>query len=72
MNGMRTVIASVVTLVVVPLAFGASVSGDVRGVIRNSVGMPVPGANVIVHSRNETSDRAVVSGTDGSFLVEAP
>ena len=47
MNGMRTVIASVVTLVVVPLAFGASVSGDVRGVIRNSLGMPVPGQTLL-------------------------
>jgi hypothetical protein len=71
MKGMRTVMAFVVILVVVPLAFGASVLGDIHGVIRNSVGMPVPGANVIVHRRNETSDRAVVSGTDGFFLVEA-
>lgn len=70
MKGIRAAMGFIVTLVVVSLAFGASVSGDIHGVIRNSLGMPVPGANVIVHSMNEASDSTVVSGADGSFLVE--
>jgi len=47
------------------------VAGAIRGVTRHPGGLlPLPGARVIVHSVEENTDRTVVSGDDGAFLLE--
>ena len=70
MKGLRMLTTLVLMVMIVPLAYGAPVFGDIHGVIRNSEGLPVPGAEVIAHSVNGNFDRTVVCGTDGFFLVE--
>jgi len=55
---------------VAPVAHGQSTFGDLRGVTRDPSGLPLPNAAVMVHSLDENSDRDVVSGDDGAFLVE--
>lgn len=47
-----------------------STFGDLRGVTRDPSGLPLPGADVTVHSLDENTDRKLTSGDDGSFLVE--
>ncbi len=45
-------------------------SGDVRGITRNSQGAPLPGVKVQVHSIADNSNRNIVSDTHGAFVVE--
>jgi hypothetical protein len=52
-----------------PVALGQSTFGDLRGVVRDPSGLPIPGAAVTVHSFDENSDRKVVTGTDGGYVV---
>jgi hypothetical protein len=66
----RTLSEFALALLLVPLAYGVPVSGGLHGIVRDAGGLPVPGAQVIVHSLNENLDRTTVSGADGSFLVE--
>ena len=51
-------------------AYGKSTSGDIRGVTRNSDGLPLPDVQVVLHSVEENWDRTVVSGSDGAFIAE--
>jgi hypothetical protein len=51
-------------------AYADSTSGNVYGVTRNPFGLPMPEAQVILHSVNESADRSVVSGRDGVFKVK--
>lgn len=51
-------------------AFGQSTFGDIRGVTRNRSGLPLPEVQVVLHSVEETTDRTVVSGSDGAFIAE--
>jgi hypothetical protein len=44
--------------------------GDIRGVTRNSSGVPLPNATVTVHSVEAKFDRTVTCKGDGSFSVE--
>src|SRR5713101_2210238 len=44
--------------------------GELRGFIRNAVGAPLPGAQVIARYVEENADRIAVSGGDGSFLID--
>jgi hypothetical protein len=43
-------------------------SGDLRGVTRKGL-LPLPGAQVIVHNVDQGTDRTVISGSDGAFLI---
>ena len=43
--------------------------GDLHGVARGLKGEPVANAVVLAHSLADKSDRIVVSGSDGSFVV---
>ena len=47
-----------------------STFGDLRGVTRDPSGLPLPSAQVTVHSLDENTDRRAVSGDDGTFTVE--
>src|SRR5208337_4783384 len=51
-------------------AYGKSTVGDIRGVTRNSGGLPLPDVQVVLHSVEENWDRTVVSGSDGAFIAE--
>jgi hypothetical protein len=52
-----------------PMALGQSTFGDLRGVVRDPSGLPIPGAVVTVHSLDENSDRKVITGDDGAYMV---
>ena len=67
---MRTFASWVVTLLLLPPAYAASLPGDIHGVVRDSEGQPVAGAQVLVHSVDENTDHAVLSAMDGAFLVK--
>jgi hypothetical protein len=46
-------------------------SGEIRGITRASGGqVPMPTARITIHSADENTDRTVVSGADGSFVIE--
>ncbi|HTB15376.1 MAG TPA: TonB-dependent receptor [Bryobacteraceae bacterium] len=47
-----------------------STFGDLRGVTRDPSGLPLPAVAVTIHRLDDNSDREVISGDDGSFLVE--
>jgi hypothetical protein len=46
-----------------------AVDGTLAGVVRDSTGAAVPGANVTVVNQQTGAGRTVVSGSDGSFSV---
>jgi hypothetical protein len=52
------------------LAHGQSTLGDIRGVVRNSSGLLLSGAQIVVRSLDGTTDRSVMSNEIGEFLVE--
>ncbi len=60
----------VVALAVGAGAYGESTCGEIRGVTRNSGGLPLPDVQVVLHSVEENWDRTVVSGSDGAFIAE--
>jgi len=47
-----------------------STFGDLRGTTRDPSGLPLPATAVTVHSLDENSDRRVMSGEDGAFVIE--
>ena len=51
-------------------AFSQSTFGDIRGTTRDQADAPLGSASVLVHSVDENTDRTVISGDDGSFVVE--
>src|SRR5580658_2811876 len=52
------------------LAHAQSTFGDLRGITRDPSGLPLDHAVVTVHSVEQSSDRKITSGDDGSFAVE--
>jgi hypothetical protein len=51
-------------------AYGQSASGNIRGVTQDRSGSPLAQVQITVHSVDENTDRTVVSGGDGAFVVE--
>jgi hypothetical protein len=49
--------------------FAVRASGQVRGLIQDSSGAPVAGAQVAAHNVGENVDRQFVSAADGSFIT---
>jgi hypothetical protein len=46
-------------------------AGEIRGITRVIGGqLPLPEAQIIVHSSNENTDRVTVSGADGAFVID--
>jgi len=70
MSKCHGVFAALLALTLSSAASGASIFGDLRGVIRDSSGLPLAQAQIKVHSVEENTDRTVVSGVDGSFEVD--
>src|SRR6202044_473030 len=52
------------------VAHAQSTFGDLRGTTRDPSGLALAHATVTVHSLDANTDRSVVSGDDGSFVVE--
>ena len=50
--------------------FGQSTFGSVRGVVQDSSGAAIPGAQVSLHSVDENTDRTVTSDDSGNYLFE--
>ncbi len=70
MSRCHSLFAALLALTLSSVASGASIFGDLRGVIRDSSGQPLAQAQIKVHSVEENTDRTVVSGVDGSFEVD--
>jgi hypothetical protein len=47
-----------------------STFGDLRGTTRDPSGLPLPVTSVTAHSLDENTDRKVMSGEDGAFVIE--
>jgi hypothetical protein len=47
-----------------------STFGDVRGTTRDPSGLPLPTTTATAHSLDENTDRRVISGEDGAFVIE--
>ena len=69
---LRTRIVSLLgaVLLLTPLSYGGGSFGTVRGVTRNAEGAPLGGVQVVVHSLDRNTDRAIVSDNQGTFLVD--
>ena len=57
---------SVVALI---LCLAARAAGQMHGMVHDSDGSPVAGAQVAAHSSTEKPDRTVLSASDGSFAM---
>jgi Carboxypeptidase regulatory-like domain/TonB dependent receptor len=55
---------------IVQMAHGQSTFGDLRGATRDPSGLPLSQATVDARSLEENTDRKVVSGEDGAFVIE--
>lgn len=51
-------------------AYGQSISGEIRGFIREPSGLPLARVQIAVHSVDENTVRTVFSEGDGAFLAE--
>lgn len=52
------------------LLIAQSTYGGIRGVAQDPSGLPVPGAQITIHSLGENTNRTAVTEKDGSFIVE--
>lgn len=61
-----------VALLILWFAIPASsqVNARVHGLVQGASGSPVAGARVVAHSAQQNTDRASVSGADGSFTID--
>ena len=53
-----------------PFANGQSTFGSVRGAVQDATGAGIPGAQIVLHSTDENTDRKVVSDPSGDFTFE--
>ena len=51
-------------------AHAQSTFGDLRGTTRDPSGLPLPATSVTARSLDENTDRKVMSGEDGAFVIE--
>lgn len=51
-------------------ALGQSTFGSVRGTVEDAAGAAIPGAEIVLHSVDENTDRSFVTDSSGSFLFE--
>ena len=70
MSSMVVIVLVLVAILCVAPAGGQSTFGSVRGITIDQSGSPVPGAQVTLHSIDESTDASAVSDTDGNFLFE--
>jgi Carboxypeptidase regulatory-like domain len=65
-----TVFAILAMLLFSGRCFAQSTFGSVRGIVQDSSGAPIPGAQVTLHSVDENTDRTVTSDDAGNYLFE--
>ena len=53
-----------------PFANGQSTFGSVRGAVQDATGAGIPGAQIVLHSTDENTDRKVASDASGDFTFE--
>jgi len=70
MSKCHGVFAALLVVTLSSIASGGPIFGDLHGVTRDANGQPLAQAQVKVHGVEENTDRTVVSGADGSFVVE--
>jgi hypothetical protein len=63
-------LAILATLLCASQCFAQSTFGSVRGVVQDSSGATIPGAQVILHSVDENTDRSVTSDDSGNYVLE--
>jgi len=63
--------ASIGVMVVAPAADAAELNGQIRGVVVDSGGLPIPGAAIVVTSPNMLGDRSLTSDADGRWRAPA-
>jgi len=51
-------------------AVGQSTFGSVRGTVEDATGAAIPGTELVLHSVDEDTDRALTTDSSGSFLFE--
>jgi hypothetical protein len=66
----KLLLATTLCACLAPQVRAQSTFGDLRGTTRDPSGLPLPATAVTVHSLDENTNRKVMSGEDGSFLVE--
>ncbi|MBV8551132.1 MAG: TonB-dependent receptor [Acidobacteriaceae bacterium] len=49
--------------------FDGATAGAIRGIVQNIDKQAVAGASVVIHNVQDNTDRSVVSGSDGAFVV---
>jgi len=60
-----------ILLLVAPLgSLAQSTFGSVRGTVQDSTGAAIPGTQLMLHSVDENTDRALTTDSSGSFLFE--
>ena len=64
------IVAATVLMRVPAMADDPAAPGNIRGTTRNPSGQAVPAVEVVVHSVGEKTERSVICGSDGSFVVE--
>ena len=65
----RSVFAFWMLGVFVSLSSGADTRASIRGATRSSDGRPIPGAVILVHAEDGSSDQTYMSGRDGEFVA---
>jgi hypothetical protein len=64
------IVFQIAALVPGALLHGQSTSGVLRGVVtKGPAGLPVSEARVVAHNVEENSDRAILTGADGTFVI---
>ena len=53
-----------------PGAIAQSTFGSIRGIVQDGSGAVIPGAQVTLHSIDESTDRSVTSDESGSYVIE--
>jgi Carboxypeptidase regulatory-like domain len=74
---LRSTLSSLVAVMLCCLFFGAglfahgqSTFGSVRGTVQDSTGAAIPGAQLVLHSVDENTDRSFTTSSSGDFLFE--
>jgi hypothetical protein len=74
---LRRILCSVASAVICCLLFSAgsfahaqSTFGSVRGNVQDASGSAIPGAQIVLHSTDENTERTVDTDTSGAFIIE--
>src|SRR5258705_4011281 len=68
--GVASVTICCLLFVTEPLAHAQSTFGSVRGNVQDASGSAIPGAEIVLHSTDENTERTVDTDTSGAFIFE--